>query len=239
MDRTQDLEEQVRRLSETVGEMREQMARLEGHGVEKKNGTTRASRRGFLRMGAAAAAGALGWVAVKAVPAAAATGGYMVLGCANSAANATTVQGSGALSPVFAAEDTAFSQSALTTALGTFSESFTAPLQGLGGTGIVEGIDAWAASATAYAIYGFTDAGTGVTGESLTGIGLYARTTGRIRQDPQGSPGLPGYTPNLMEQVRDSDGVLWIHDATGHWRRVNSLRTDASDGSGAFFKPYR
>jgi hypothetical protein len=239
MDRTQELEEQVRRLSQTVGEMREQMARLEGHGPEKQNGTTRASRRGFLRMGAAAAAGALGWVAVKAVPAAAATGGYMILGSANSAANATTLQGSGALSPVFAAEDIGFSQSALTAALATFTETFAAPLQGLGASGIVEGMDAWAAGATAYGVYGFTDAGTGVTGESLTGIGLYARTTGRIRQDPQGAPGKPGYTPNLMEQVRDSDGVLWIHDATGNWRRVNSLRTDASDGSGAFFKPFR
>lgn len=241
MDRTQELEEQVRRLTGTVDEMRGRLARLEGGGPARKDGSVR-TRRGFLRMGAAAAAGALGWVAVKAVPASAATGGNMLLGCPNTAANPTTVQASAAISPAFAAEDQNFSPSGLSTALGTFTETFTGPLQGLGGdggSGGTEGIDAWASGATAYAVWGFTDTGTGVTGESLSGIGLYARTTGRIRQDPQGSPGLPAYTPNNMEQVRDADGVLWIHSASGVWRRVNTLRTDAADGSGSPFKPIR
>jgi hypothetical protein len=42
-----------------------------------------------------------------------------------------------------------------------------------------------------------------------------------------------------MEQVRDANGVLWIHDASGNWRRVNTVRTDAADGLGGVFKPFR
>ena len=242
MDGTQELEEQVRRLSQDVDEMRHRMAGLEGAAPEPVNGKARSNRRGFLRLGATAAAGALGWMAVKAVPAAAATGQYMVLGCGNAAANPTVLQASAAVSPTLGIEDMAFSQTNLNTALGTFTEAFTAPLQGLGGAGLVpgtEGIDGWASGATSYAVWGFTDAGTGVTGESLTGIGLYARATGRIRQDPQGTAGLPAYSPNLMEQVRDANGVLWIHNLAGAWRRVNTVRTDASDGSGVPFKPLR
>src|SRR5437588_2281604 len=102
-DRTQELEEQVRRLSTSMEEMRAELASLHGSAAGKTN--TPRSRRGFLRMGVAAAAGAVGWAAVKAVPAAAATGGYMVLGSGNVAANPTTLQATAAVSPVFAAED--------------------------------------------------------------------------------------------------------------------------------------
>lgn len=239
MDQTEQLEAQVQRLSRTVDEMRAQIARLEGQEARPDNGSARSNRRGFLRMGAAAAAGALGWAAVRAVPAAAATGGNMLLGCANLAENTTTLAADAAVTEVLGVQAQNFVPGDLAAALATFSEGFNAPLQGLGASGSVEGINAWAKGATAYAMYGFTDTGTGVTGESLGGIGLYARTTGRIRQDPQGAAGLPNYSPNLMEQVRDADGVLWIHDASGNWRRVNTLRTDAADGSGNFFKPFR
>jgi hypothetical protein len=238
-DSKHDLEEQLRRLSGTVDELRTRLARLEGDRPDQAIEPSRRSRRGFLRLGAAAVAGAFGWLAVKAVPAAAATGGYMVLGSANAAANPTTLRPSVAVVPAFAAEDTAFSQSALTTALTATGDSFNAPLQGLGASGTTEGVNGWAAGASAYGVYGFTDAGTGVTGESSTGIGLYARASGRIRQDPLSAAGQPGYTPNLMEQVRDLNGVLWIHNGTGAWRRVNTLRTDKSDGSGTAFKPVR
>jgi hypothetical protein len=249
MDRTQELEDQVQSLSRALDEMRNRMARLEGGTSSHENGAARSNRRGFLRLGAAAAAGAFGWLAVKAVPAAAATGGNMLLGCANAAANQTTVQTTAAVSPAFGAEDMNFSPSLLASSLATFGETFSGPLQGLGGPGGspgTEGIDGWASGTTAYGVYGFTDTGTGVTGESLSGIGLYARTTGRIRQDPFVTAGsgqkptyLLGAAPNLYEQLRDQDGVLWIHDASGNWRRVNTLRTDAADGSANFFKPFR
>ncbi|HET7467793.1 MAG TPA: hypothetical protein VFL29_14135 [Candidatus Dormibacteraeota bacterium] len=239
-DSTHDLEQQVRSLSGTVDELRARLARLETTtGLDAPAEPSRGSRRNFLRLGVAAAASAFGWLAVKAVPAAAATGGYMVLGCANTAANPTTLQPSVAAAPAFAAEDTAFSPSALSTALTATGDAFTAPLQGLGGSGAAEGVDGWASGASAYAVFGFTDAGVGVTGESSTGIGLYARASGRIRQDPLAAAGLPGYSPNTMEQVRDLKGVLWIHNDVGAWRRVNTLRTDAANGSGTAFKPIR
>ena len=193
-------------------------------------------------MGMAAAAGALGWAAVKAVPAAAATGGYMVLGSPNVAENATTLQADATITggEVLGVESQNFSQTNLNTALATFTEAFNGPMRALGdSTGTVEGLDAWADGPQAFAIWGLTDQGTGVTGEAIHGIGLYSRGTGRIRQDPQGTPGLPGYTPNLMEQVRDANGVFWIHNASGVWRRVNTVRTDAADGSGNAFKPFR
>jgi len=50
---------------------------------------------------------------------------------------------------------------------------------------------------------------------------------------------MPNYAPNTYEQVRDADGILWIHNVNGDWRRVNSVRVDAADGSGAPFAPFR
>lgn len=247
MDRTQELEEQVRRLTQSVDEMRAEIAGLHGGTNNQPNASS--SRRGFLRMGAAAAAGALGWAAVRAVPAVAATGGNMLLGSTNVAEAATTLQADAAITggEVLGVESQNFSPTTLNTTLSTFTETFNGPLRALGdSSGTVEGIDAWAGGASSYAVWGLSDAGTGVTGEAITGIGLYSRGTGRLRQDPQGTAGLPSYSPNLMEQVRDIHGVLWIHNAGGVplgapilWRRVNTVRTDAADGSGGVFKPFR
>lgn len=246
MDRSQELEEEVRRLSQTVEEMRSRMARIEGLPVEHKNGSEPRSRRGFLRMGLAAAAGAVGMTAAKVLPAGAATGGPMLLGLANQANAPTSLATTAAANPTLGVQDVAFSASGLAALLSpNTTDTFTAPLQALGATGQVEGIDAFAQGALAYGVYGLTDAGTGVTGESFTGIGLYARTSGRLRQDPRGTAAAPTYMPNLYEQVRDSTGVLWIHNqaatstALGNWRRVNTLRTDTADGTGAPFKPLR
>ena len=88
-------------------------------------------------------------------------------------------------------------------------------------------------------VYGLTDSGYGVIGESNTGIGLYAARSGRIRQEGLLAPGMPGHIPNPFEQVRDANGVLWIHNGLGVWRRVNSVRVDDANGSGTPFKPFR
>jgi len=247
MDRTQELEEQVRRLSRSIDEIRAEVAGMHGGTGNEPKGSS--NRRGFLRMGMVAAAGALGWVAVKAVPAAAATGSYMVLGSGNAAENTTTLKADAAITgtdvvdQVLGVESQNFTQANLNTALGTFSETFNGPLRALGdSTGTVEGFDAWAGGPSAYAVWGLSDGGTGVTGEAITGIGLYARGTGRLRQDPQGTPGSPNYMPNLMEQVRDSDGVLWIHNASAtlaSWRRVNTVRVDSAANDGTAFVPVR
>lgn len=68
---------------------------------------------------------------------------------------------------------------------------------------------------------------------------FYAQTSGRIRQDGLLAPGLPGYTPNPFEQVRDANGVLWIHYGSGVWRPVNTVRVDAAVGTGVPFTPTR
>lgn len=245
MDRTKELEEQVLKLSLKVDEMRNRMVRLEGPPAEHQNGSAPRSRRGFLRMGLAAAAGAVGLTALKAVPTSANTGTNMIIGQANVSQNPTTLQPNATAVPVLAVEDQNFVAADLTAALTsvTPNESFNAPLQGLGGpSGVIEGVDGWAKGSQAYGVYGFTDTGTGVTGESLTGIGLYSRGTGRIRQDPMAA-GAPNFPPNLFEQIRDVNGVLWISGAIGAppavWRRVNSLRTDTADGLGNPFKPFR
>ena len=233
MDRTQELEEQVRNLGQTVEEMRDRMARLEGRdpdaGIAK-----RSDRRGFLRLGAGAVLGALGWAAVKAVPATAATGGQVLLGCGNSADAPTTLITTGVNPEVFGVS------AAGTTWVQATTGTFAGPLQGLGtSTGVVEGVDGWAGGASGAGVYGLTDSGFGVIGESNTGVAIYARTSGRIQQDGLVAAGMPGYTPAPFEQVRDANGVLWIHNGTGAWRRVNTVRVDASDGSGVPFAPFR
>ena len=70
MDRTEELEEQVRRLAETVEAMRSRMARLEDREPSPETASKRSDRRGFLRLGAGAVLGALGMAAARVVPAA-------------------------------------------------------------------------------------------------------------------------------------------------------------------------
>src|SRR5436309_10257474 len=137
MDRTQELEEQVRRLSQTVDAMRGRMASLEGRepsvAVAKES-----NRRGFLRIGAGAVLGALGFAAARALPASAATGGNMILGNPNSADASTTLDATGG-TPVLGVSVNGTTWNPPTT--GTFG----GPLQGLGiSTGVVDGVDGWA-----------------------------------------------------------------------------------------------
>src|SRR5450759_3955684 len=136
MENTEETEDQVRRLTRAVDEMRERMAALEAGEPKQHNGSGPSSRRGFLRLGAAAALGAVGWAAVKVVPASAATGGTFILGQANLAENPTTIAADGGTPPVqvLAAKDATFILADLAAAGG-----FLGTLQGLGAhTGIVE-----------------------------------------------------------------------------------------------------
>lgn len=235
MDRTQELEEELQRLTQSVAEMRAQMARLEGRGSSADAELKRSDRRGFLKLGAGAALGALGWAAATAVPASAADGGTLVLGSANQAELPTALAAdSGNPVPVLsvAAQGTNWVN-------GT-TGNFTGPLQGLGTTTpSADGVEGWASGTTAAGVYGLTDSGYGVIGESGTGADFYARGSGRIMQNHRVA-GIPNYVPGPeFEQVRDANGVLWIHDSTGVWRRVNTTRVDTADGLGNAFKPFR
>ena len=240
MEHASELEDRVRRLSTELDDMRARMAKLESANGGGKAVSPRSDRRGFLKLGAGAVMGALGWAAVKVVPAAAATGGYMVLGSTNQANASTRLQAqTNDIYPVFSAQSLNFSQAALDAT----GEAFAGSLQVLGdGTGIIEGVDGWAGGAQAFGVYGLTDAGVGVTGEANTGVGLYARGTGRLLQDGFVTPGTgqaPSFVGMQFEQVRDTDGVLWVCDAAGAWRRVNTPRADSDDGAGTAYKPFR
>jgi hypothetical protein len=162
----------------------------------------------------------------------------VVLGNANTADAATTLSPTGLTPPVqvlgVSAAGGTFSQ-------GTFG-TFSGPIQGLGtsdSVAQVDGVDGWAGGTKGAGVYGLSDSGYGVIGDSNTGIALYAATSGRIRQDGLLNPGMPGHTPNPFEQVRDANGVLWIHNGFGVWRRVNTVRVDAATGSGNPFAPWR
>jgi hypothetical protein len=220
MDKPEELEEQVAELKRVVGDLRARLLSLEGGAARPALDAPR-SRRDLLRLGGVAALGAVGAVALAATPASAATSGNFILGQSNNAENVTTLNAdSGAPVPVLAVQAQGFSSSTLNTANGG-STPFAGTVQGLGASGAVEGVDGWASGSTAFAVYGFTDAGTGVVGESGTGIGLYARRSGRIRQDPRAA-GVPNYTPNAPEQVRDANHALWISTATGGWKQIVS-----------------
>jgi len=60
-----------------------------------------------------------------------------------------------------------------------------------------------------------------------------------------GGVGAPNFTPGAgyFEMVRAKDGAMWINRGTGalkaSWKRVNAVRVDAADGSGAPFTPFR
>jgi hypothetical protein len=204
LDRTNELEEQVQRLTGEVDDMRARMARLESGEPAHHNGTEPKSRRGFLKFGAGAVMGALGVAAAKVLPAAAATGGNFILGNPNAAGVTTGLTGDNTVdatlgpNPTLKVQALNLSGSKLATALG--SSTLHGAVQALGGDAIVgpppiafEGIDAFASGSTAWGVYGLTDAGTGVVGESNTGIGLYARRSGRIRQEGLALAGAPTY----------------------------------------------
>jgi hypothetical protein len=221
-----ELEDQVARLTVLVEEMSARMANLEGPRRPAESDGPK-SRRDILRLGGAAALGAVGAVAMRAIPAAAATGSNVVAGQANTADATTSLTGTTPLSADVldvAAFDT--DSAKLTTAL--TGGQFGGAIQGKGGPSgtsapnLRDGVDGWASGETAFGVYGLTDSGVGVAGESGTGVSLYARGTGRILQDPMPA-GVPAYPPNNMEQVRDDDGTLWLSNAAGKWRRASTF----------------
>ena len=238
MDRTQELEEQVQRLTARV-------ARLEGGEPGHQSGKEPRSRRGFLKFGAGAVMGAVGMAAAKVMPAAATAGDTMIIGGINRSGAPTFLTGDINVAttgpdPVLQVNPQGVNSSSLATVLN--GRTLHGALRGFAQDGAFEGVDAWASGSTGTAVFGLSDTGTGVVGET-DGVGLFARRSGRIRQDGQTAAGAPNYTPGNFEQVRDSQGALWIHGTTGvgqaRWRRVNSLRTDTADGTGAGFKPLR
>ncbi len=124
-----------------------------------------------------------------------------------------------------------------------------APIQGVGGqtipnvgdSPISEGVNGWGTGSIGIGVTGESDFGYGIVGGS-GGIDLAALGNGRVLQSslpdsmltsPPAGP--PKYNnPNDFEQVRDSNGVLWLSGVGGNWRRANSLRVDIPTGLAAF-----
>jgi hypothetical protein len=114
-----------------------------------------------------------------------------------------------------------------------------APIQGIGGNTAInvngtvktfsEGVNGWGAGTTGIGVTGESDIGYGIAGGS-GGIDLAAIGNGRILQLSlpntmltNGSAGPPKYQPNQYEQVRDGNGVIWVSNPFGGWRRLNSV----------------
>ena len=225
MSRTDELEQQVQDLTRVIEDMKTRVVRLEAADeAVAESEPPRKTRRNFLKLGAATALGAAGMLAGRAIPAAAADGATVTTGNTATGEHPTIISGdAGTAVPVLEVRDTTFVTSSGQTAL-TAAGGFLGTVQGKGGdgsAGAIEGVDGWAQGALAYGVYGLTDSGTGVVGESNTGVGLHARRSGRIRQDPLGAA--PSYLPNDFEQVRDPSGNLWISQAGGVWRQVTLM----------------
>jgi hypothetical protein len=225
MGRTEDLEQQVKDLTRVIEDMKTRVNRLEAADeAVAESEPPRKTRRNFLKLGAATALGAVGAVAARAIPAAAADGATVTTGNTVTGEHPTIIAGdAGTAVPVLEVRDSTFvsgsGQAALTAAGG-----FLGAVQGKGGdgsAGSIEGVDGWAQGPLAYGVYGLSDSGTGVVGESNTGLALHARRSGRIRQDPLLAA--PAYPPADFEQVRDPNGNLWISQSGGVWRQVTIM----------------
>jgi hypothetical protein len=114
-----------------------------------------------------------------------------------------------------------------------------APIQGVGGNTTItfsngsqkvfsEGVNGWGAGTTGIGVTGESDIGYGIAGGS-GGIDMAAIGNGRVLQlslpsamllSPPAGP--PKYLPNQYEQVRDGNGILWLSNPAGRWRRINS-----------------
>ncbi len=249
MANKRELEEQIARLTAAVEEMRARMTGLEGATGRPSGLETQRSRRDLLRMGGAAALGAVGAAAMRIVPAAATDGSAVLAGQDNTSTLPTTISGTAAPAEIFGAKQSDFPGL-------PGASTFSGAIQGYGGvsgpgTAYADGVDGFASggdpvtgSHTAFGVYGLTDSGTGVTGEAVTGVSLYARGTGRLRQDNlplATNPTLQGFTANLMEQVRTSDGALWVSNPSGTWRRATTFEVFSNPrrvyGTGAFVNP--
>ena len=122
-----------------------------------------------------------------------------------------------------------------------------APIQGVGGKTTIggklysEGVNGFGSGSRGIGVSGESDTGYGLVGGS-GGIDIAALGLGRVLQFAlpddmltSAPAGPPTYNnPNDFEQVRDSNGVLWLSGPGGAWRRDNSLRVDTPAGTAAF-----
>jgi hypothetical protein len=258
-----DLEGEIVRLSTIVDQLKGRLDGLDGGSSNGHEGDKPSTRRDLLKMAGAAVAGAAGGLLLNGVPAAAADGGNVVLGntsgaTTNDAAHTTSLTATTAAGPIPLIEVIGPNAAVPTSNAPKFYaplQSFAAIPSGAAIGTLAEGVDGWAPGGAGAGLVGSTDVGYGVIGQSGSGLDVAAYGTGRIFQfslvDNQGNPiaGPPTFTPAQPpdlpggEFMRDANGVLWLGSATGTlaaaWRRINTVRLDAADGSNNFFQPVR
>lgn len=185
------------------------------------------SRRGLLRGAAAAtAAAAVAAVAVggaeQAHAAPLTSGGNFILGQTNDA-DAPTI-----LVPTFASTPFPLmrvdNSATINPSLEVWGNAGLGAINVSGGTGT--------------GIWVNSGAGDAVFGNSSSGLSINAAGAGRIAQNPQATAGAPtGGSHYIGEQIRDSNGELWICTANGTpgtWGRVPHVSPGATGGAISF-----
>ena len=178
-----------------------------------------------------------------------APGGTGVFGSGHTGISATTVAtGSRALYAYSAATGSVAIQASQTNPGGLFTGGASAVTgyskgdTAIVGYGYVGGV--WGQSGSTYS------AGVIASGHSngtLIGPDLKLFGSGRMVQvaNVTGGVGAPNFTPlaGYFEMVRARDGAMWINRGTGtlkaSWKRINAVRVDAADGTGAPYAPFR
>ena len=180
------------------------------------------SRRSALRFAVAAAGGALAAPFLFGTETAGATDGNAVL--VGSSAFGT----SGSTTDSYVVSDTRFIVKHYDSPT-SFPAGFASngALMAWGRSG-QEGVTGYCTGSNGWGVYGISEAGVGVVGDTGTGIDLAAYGTGRLLQTSNftHTGAAPAYVPNSFELVRDNDGVMWASgnaDTGGNWRRVNSF----------------
>lgn len=257
---TERLEEELAALREIVGEQRARLETLEGLRGNLSEGRPQ-TRRDLLKLAGAGLVGAAGSMALSALPVAAATGGNFLLGNANKAETNSTlaldaIVRPGTTTPI----DYALQVDAtnLTNNYG-LTGGLNASIHGIEAIGMGSGAGLIAVSSTGPgAVLGsnFSTAGTPSSGSAcdlqLGGAVATNKNTfgsgrlGQIKRSDLGAAG-PGWTAagTIAELVRGTDASLWLStngaSATNsaNWRRMNTVRVDAANGSGGFFQPVR
>jgi hypothetical protein len=237
------VDEEIATLKALVDEQRLRLEQLE-HGPTNGNGDVH-SRRNLLKLAGAGLVGAAGAAAFSVVPAAAATGGNFILGQTNQADTRSTL----ALTSPFIGGGSIANETVLRLdATNNSTQTGTTDIHGVEGIGFFGGAGvAGASSSGPGGAFGST------TGPDLQLGGVTVNKnrvgSGRLAQLQRSGVAAagPSFTAaaGMSELIRGTDASMWLSTngtsgtATANWKRMNTVRVDKADGTGAAFAPAR
>ena len=209
------------------------------------------SRRNLLKLAGAGLVGAAGAAALRVLPASAATGGNFILGGVNVAdkisylrLSTNTPAGGGPDNPSALQVDTTNGLTTVTgdirgiEAIANNNGAGVAGMSNLGPGGLFG-----SNSGPDLQLGGFTIQLGGTSGQkTINGSGRLAQ----MMRSPVAAAG-PNFTAasGIAELVRGTDASMWLSTTgtsgttSANWKRMNTLRVDKSDGTGAVFAPAR